>query len=238
MSQFAALYRMILGTIATKGRLALLGALGVVAVVIAFAMSNADTLGDPVQDAADLVNGYGLSVLVPVVALVFASAALGDLVDDSTLVYLWLRPVPREILALAATAAAATIAIPLVAVPLALSAALAGGDGGLVVGTVTAAAVCGLAYCGLFVALGLRIKRALSWGIAYVLIWEGFVARAGSGAARVSIQTYGRSILQQASDVQLNLADVAPVPAVVVPVLVAMIGVAFTTRFLHSRDVA
>jgi ABC-2 type transport system permease protein len=238
MSQFVALYRTILGSIATKGRLALLGALGLVAILIGFAISSGEATFDPVQDAADMVNGYGLTVLVPVVALVFASAALGDMVDDSTLVYLWLRPVPRETLALAATAAAATISIPLVAVPLMLAAALAGGDGALVAATVAAAAVCGLAYCGLFVALGLRIKRALSWGIAYVLIWEGFVARAGSGAARISIQTYGRSILTEASDVQLDLADVSPVAAVVVPVLVAMVGVALTTRFLHSRDVA
>lgn len=237
MSQFGALYRTILGRITTKGRLALLAALGVVGVIIGFAVSSGEPSGAPLQDAADLVNGYGLAVLIPVVALVFASAALGDLVDDSTLVYLWLRPVPREILALAATAAAATVAIPLVAVPLALAALLAGADGPLVAATIAAATVCGLAYCGLFVALGLRIKRALSWGIAYVLIWEGFVARAGSGAARVSIQTYGRSILKEASDVRLDLADVSPVASVVVPVLVAMVGVALTTRFLHSRDV-
>ena len=106
MSQFTVLYRTILGAIATKGRLALLGALGGIAVLIGFATSAGESTATP-QDAADLVNGYGLSVLVPVVALVFAAAALGDMVEDSTLVYLWLRPVPREVLALAATAAAA-----------------------------------------------------------------------------------------------------------------------------------
>lgn len=237
MSQFAVLYRTILGAIATKGRLALLGALGGIAILIGFATSAGESTATP-QDAADLVNGYGLSVLVPVVALVFAAAALGDMVEDSTLVYLWLRPVPREVLALAATAAAATISIPLVVVPLALAGALAGGNGDVIIGAVAAVVVCALAYCGLFVALGLRIKRALSWGIAYVLIWEGFVARAGSGAARLSIQTYGRSILADAADVQLDLADVSAVAAVVIPVLVAMIGIALTTRFLHSRDVA
>lgn len=237
MSQFGAIYRTVLAAIATKGRLALLGALGLVAILIG-AVLGADETTDAVQAGADLVNGYGLSVLIPVVALVFASAALGDMVDDNTLVYLWLRPVPRETLALATVLAAATVSIPMVALPLGLAAALSGGGGALVGATVAAAAVCGLAYCGLFVALGLRIKRALSWGIAYVLIWEGFVARAGSGAARVSLQTYGRSILAQATDVDLRLSDIGPVASVVVPMLVAMIGVALTTRFLHTRDVA
>jgi ABC-2 type transport system permease protein len=238
MNGFTAIYRVILGAIATKGRLAMLLALGGIAIVVGFAINTADTF-DPVADAVGMVNGYGLAVLVPVVALVFASAALGDMVEDNTLVYLWLRPVGREVIALAAVAAAATITIPVVAVPLIIAALLAsGGDGGTVIGTAFAVAVCALAYSGLFVALGLRVKRALAWGITYVLIWEGFVARAGTGVARFSIQTYGRSILSEASDVPLRLAEVDPVVAVVAPVLVACAGVALTTRYLHRRDVA
>jgi len=38
-------------------------------------------------DAAfSVVDGYGVSVLVPIVSLVFASAALGDAAEDGTLV--------------------------------------------------------------------------------------------------------------------------------------------------------
>ena len=54
------------------------------------------------KDGADLVNDYGFTVLVPVVALVFSSSTLGDLVDDRTLVYIWLRPVNRLTVAAAA----------------------------------------------------------------------------------------------------------------------------------------
>ena len=54
------------------------------------------------KDGATLVNDYGLTVLVPVVALVFSSSTLGDLVDDKTLVYIWLRPVNRLTVAAAA----------------------------------------------------------------------------------------------------------------------------------------
>ena len=41
--------------------------------------------------AWSLVDAYGLSLLVPVVAVLFATAALGDLAEDGTLVYLWLN---------------------------------------------------------------------------------------------------------------------------------------------------
>ena len=101
MSAFAAIYRVVLGAIATKGRLVLLVALGAVAVLVGLLVGAADSV-DPEQGAADLVNGYGLSVLAPVVSLVFAAAALGDMNEDNTLVYVWLRPVPRETIAGAA----------------------------------------------------------------------------------------------------------------------------------------
>ncbi|MBK5224144.1 MAG: hypothetical protein JJE52_14970 [Acidimicrobiia bacterium] len=237
MTSFLAIFRVVRSSVATKPRVIGLLALGAVAILLGFLIGIADP-SDPVQAGGDLINVYGLVVFVPVVALVFASAALGDMAEDSTLVYIWLRPVPRETIALAAVAAAASVIVPVVVVPLAIAAFLTGGGGALVVGTVVAASVCAFAYTGIFVALGLRIRRALSWGIAYLLIWEGFVARAGSGAARLSVQSYGRSILTDAADIELNLADVAPVAAVVVPVMVAMAGVALTTWFLHRRDVA
>ena len=40
-----------------------------------------------------------------------------------------------------------------------------------------------IAYGALFVLLGLWVRRALVWGLAYILLWEGFVAIAGDNAA-------------------------------------------------------
>ena len=71
-----------------------LGALGLVSVLVGFAIGHAD-LVDPLRQGTRFVNGFGLSLLVPVATLVFASAALGDPNEDGTLVYLWLRPVAR-----------------------------------------------------------------------------------------------------------------------------------------------
>ena len=48
-----------------------------------------------IEAGTSFIDAFGLSLLVPVTTLVFASAALGDPADDGTLVYLWLRPVPR-----------------------------------------------------------------------------------------------------------------------------------------------
>jgi ABC-2 type transport system permease protein len=232
-----ALYELFLRSQATRGRLAALGLLAVVAIVlgISIALSHPD---EPVRAGVELVNAYGLSLLAPVVTLVFASAALGDLVDDGTLVYVWLRPVPRWIIAVAALAASLTIALPLVVVPRVVAAAfVGGGDGALVASAALATALAVIAYSGVFVALGLRVKRALVWGLAYILIWEGFVARAGRNAGRLAVRSYTRSLLTHATGVRLRLASASVPAAVVVPIVVAVAAIAYTTWRLHRQEV-
>ena len=89
---FRALYRALLAGQATKGRIIGLGLLGLVAVLLGFAIGASDQ-ADPLEDGVRMVNTFGLSLFVPVVTLVFASATLGDPNEDGTLVYLYLRPV-------------------------------------------------------------------------------------------------------------------------------------------------
>ena len=48
---------------------------------------------NPSQAATDAVSSYGLGILVPFAALWLGTSAIGDLVEDRLLVYLWLKPV-------------------------------------------------------------------------------------------------------------------------------------------------
>jgi ABC-2 type transport system permease protein len=232
-----ALYRVLLRLLVTRARLVLLGGLGALAVLIGALIGAADEF-DRVEDATRLVNTYGLSLLTPVVALVFAAASLGDPTEDGTLVYFWLRPVARSRIAIAAFAASLTIAAPLTVVPLVVAAALAGNDAGVAAGAAVSTIVAVVAYCALFVWLGLRVRRSLMWGLAYILIWEGFVANAGDNAARLAVRAYSRSILSKLSDVELRLADISLAAAVIVPLVVAVAAVALTARRLNRQDVA
>ncbi len=165
--------------------------LGVVVAALAVAGSSLDAT----IAGTRFVNAFCLSILAPVVSLVFGTGSLGDLVDDQSLVYLWLPPVPRWVVALAAWAATLTICAPFVVGMSVLTAVATGGGGELVLGTFFASLVAMIAYTGVFTALGLRFRRALVWGFAYVLIWENFVARAGNGTARLSVLSYARSVL-------------------------------------------
>ena len=154
--------------------------------------------------------------------LVFASATLGDPTEDGTLVYLWLRPVARWRI----VAAAAAVVV---------DGHLAGRDrparggwprwpagGGAIWsrGTVAGVTVVMVGYVGLFVALGLRVKRALVWGLLYIFIWEGFVATANVTAARLAVRTYGRSVLEQIGHTTLRPTNISSPWSWIVPPVV------------------
>lgn len=231
-----AIYRLLLRSMATRGRLVSLGLLGVVAVIVGVALGASHPF-DPVDVGTHFVDGFGLSVLVPVTTLVFASASLGDATDDGTLVYLWLRPVRRSRLALAAFAASLTICLPLIGIPLVVAAALTRGGPELVSGTTTAVIVSVVAYCGLFTAWGIRVRRALPWGLAYILLWEGFAARAGKSAGRIALLSYSESILSEYTGVGLRLAVSSLAVGIIVPVAVAIVALVYATHRLNVQDV-
>ena len=236
-STWKPLYGLFLGWAGGRARLVALAGLGVVAIVVGIAVG-----GQPDADRIEVwvrfANTFGLSLLAPVVALLVASAALGNPSEDGTLVYLWLRPVERWQLATAAYAAALTVSLPGVVVPLAVGAVASRAGGEAVWGTVASATVAVVAYCGLFTWLGLRVRRALPWGLAYILIWEGFVAAAGAGASRVALRAYTRSILAGITDQDLRLADLTMPVAVLVPCAVGLFMVWLTGRRLRRTDVA
>jgi ABC-2 type transport system permease protein len=229
--------KLIARTQLTRGRLVFLLGMGAIVIVFSFIISATSGAGR-YTDTISTIDKYGLGVVAPVVGLVLASAALGDMVDDRTLVYLWLRPVPRWQISLGAALASIGTALPLVVIPVTLAAAVGSGDAKAVGAAAAASAVATLGYAGLFLALGFKVRRALVWGIAYILIWEGFLARSVGFAAKLSVSVYATSLLNHMSDTGLPKHPAGPIASVVVPVLVAIAGVVLTARWLKTTEVA
>lgn len=236
MTQISRLYRLFLSLVITKGRVAGLLALSIVVIVIGFAIGQNDHV-DKIDDGTSLIAQIGLSLAAPIVTLVIASAVLGDPTEDGTLVYLWLRPVARWKLTAAAMAAAMTVALPIVVVPAMIAASLTRAGGELVAATAAASAVAVVAYSGLFTLLGLRVKRALAWGLAYILVWEGFVARAGRGAALFSVRAHTQSILTRWVDGPIRFEHSTMRTAIFVPLLAAFIAAVLTTYRLKRATI-
>ena len=226
------LYTIVLRMQLTPLRLLGIGALGSIALLLGVLTGRDD---DPVRATADLAAGYGITVAIPLCILWLATSSVGDLVDDGLLVYLWLKPVARWQLPAASVLATSTIVLALIVVPLVV-ATLGAGTPGLALDVAVAGVLTTLAYSGLFVALGLWLRRALWWGIAYLLVWENGIARASEGASRLSVGGYGRSVLAQLADVDLELGGRPLVLSVVVLVVVAIGGwLAATYRYRHAE---
>lgn len=223
-----ALYRLLLRTQITVPRLLGIAALGGISVLIGLFARWGD---DPSQAAADAVSNYGLGLLVPLAALWLGTSAVGDLVDDRLLVYLWLKPVPRWQLPAAAVLATVSVVVPLTALPLTAS-ALVAGAGDVAWAALLAASLAALAYSGLFVAAGVAFRRAVWWGLAFVLIWENVVAQTAEGTARFAVLGWSSSVLGLAPGI-----DVEPEPgsalaaAVVLPAIAVAAWLVATWRY-------
>jgi len=106
-----------------------------------------------------------------------------------------------------------------------------------VVGALMLASVLAVfAYAGLFVALGLWLRRALWWSLLYILVWENGLARLVDGAARLSIASYGQSLVAAAAGIDVSYADRGRGAAVAVPILVGLAGIALAvTRYRRAE---
>ncbi len=227
-----ALYRLVLRQQVTLGRVLGIAALGALAVLLGVLAALED---DSAQAVTDAVSSYGLAVLVPLATLWLGTAAIGDLVEDRLLVYIWLKPVPRWALPLAAVLATATVVVPLAVVPVAVSAVVAGA-GNVAAAAFAAALLAALAYSGLFVAAGLWFKRAVWWGLAFVLVWENLVANISSGVARFTVVGWAGSVLSAAGDVDVGVsAGSATAGFIILPLVAAAAFLAATYRYRRTE---
>ncbi|MBX3315164.1 MAG: hypothetical protein KF906_12695 [Actinobacteria bacterium] len=229
---FTLLYRTFLRSVRTTGRivaLVVLAGLAVLAGVI-----NSAQEGDPLTVGTDHAV-FSFSLVVAIAALVIASAVLGDLYDNGSIVYVALRPVPSRVIALAAWAASCTIVLPVAAVAT-LSVGLVHTGDGLLAATALAAMIGVAAYCALFVLLGVLVRRALPLGLAYLVLWERFVSLAGDVGAALSITGYLRSILAEVTGADIDFAPFTLATGILVPVVFTVVAIAATGRLLDRRE--
>ena len=232
------LYRILLRTSVTRGRLLAFLAGGALIDLIGYALRVSD-YANRETDIYALADGAGLALYVPVVALVFSTSSLGDLAQDGTLVYVWLRPVARWKVVLVALAATLTVVLPLTLVPVGLAVVLAGASSQALWAVTASAALAACAYTAVFTAFGLRVRHALIFGLGYVLIWEAGIASIGKGPASLSIRHYAESLLAHIGNQTVPGAIEADLwPSVIVLAAVAVAGAALTTILLTRQDVA
>jgi ABC-2 type transport system permease protein len=134
---------------------------------------------------------FAIGTLLPLVAIVFGTTAFGTEVGDGTIVYLLTKPAARWRVVLskylvAALATSVVMAIAIIApwtlenhaaVPFNVAMVFSAG-----------AAVGAFLYCAMFLALGLYSKRALVFGLVYIVLVEFTLSRSVAGAQALSVR--------------------------------------------------
>lgn len=186
------------------------------------------------EDASSVLLGVGTSLVLPLLALVAATAVMGPEVDDGSLVYLLAKPVSRY--AVAASKYVVALASVLLLGPLLLWVVGAAVDPDNVASTsarALGAAAAAAAYTALFLALSTLWKHAVVAGLLLVLLWEGTLANLFSGIAWLSVGQWGQRVAAML-DSDVHRSDVSAAWAVAALVVVTVGGVWFSGDRLRS----
>ncbi len=144
------------------------------------------------------IDGIVVRIILPLIALVFGTAALGSELEDGTAVHLLTKPISRVTIVVAKVAVAGTLTallvVPSTVVATILMAPPSWDEvqlaGSLAIGVLAGSYV----YVALFAALGVITTRGLIVGLGYALIWEGLLAGLLPGTQVFSIREYVRGI--------------------------------------------
>ena len=176
--------------------------------LVGLAVLSAAAGGEPKNWFEPVVQALGLTVVLPVLALVVGTGVLGSEVEDGTLAHILAKPLPRREIVLSKLVVAVGVTTLVTGVPLALCGLIAGSArlaGALAVG----AFVGSLAYSALFALLSLVARRPVLIGLAYVLIWESLLTNILTGTRVLSIQQYVLAVVDRIADSTLLTANVS-----------------------------
>jgi ABC-type transport system involved in multi-copper enzyme maturation permease subunit len=158
-----------------------------------------------------LFRDFQLSLLYPLIALVLMAGALREEIQNDTIAYLWLKPIPRGLIVLAKYSGTTLGIWGLVGLSVLATGALLAPSGKLLGALLLTAGMGSLAYGALFFALSVWVERPLLWGFAYVLGWEESFSRISSAASQLSVRHYAQGLLSALTEssngnVSLSLA--------------------------------
>lgn len=196
--------------------------------------------------ALEIGTGILFALVLPIVAIVVGSGALGNERRDLTLSFIALRPIPRSVIAATKFAAAAIAASSLNAIgALALGIGYGVRFGGweLALGLLLGSLVATVAYAAVYVPFGFLTDRAVIIGIAYLLVFENGVVFAVSGLALLSPWRLGVTVLADAVDgtrflVEDAIGGLTAQRALLALLVYVVAGIAVTTQLLARRDLA
>ena len=197
---FMTIARVTLRGLVSRRRTVLMLLLAAVPILVAV-LVRANTSG--IREVGPTLDGLVVRIILPLIALVFGTAALGSELEDGTGVHLLTKPVGRTTIVLAKVAVAGTLtallAVPSTVVAAVLMAQRGSDVGGLVASLGLGVLAGSYVYAAIFAALSIITSRGLIIGLGYALIWEGLLAGLLPGTQVFSVREYVRGIASAVS---------------------------------------
>jgi ABC-2 type transport system permease protein len=149
------------------------------------------------------IDGLVIRVVLPLIALVFGTAALGMELEDGTGVHLLTKPIERWQIIVVKTLVAGTLTAALIVPSTVISGLLMGGFNAAAIDVTFAFALANIVgsylYTAIFLVLSVITTRGLIIGLAYALIWEAVIAGLLPGSQIFSVREYLAGIAQTLS---------------------------------------
>ncbi|MFR9725699.1 ABC transporter permease [Streptomyces sp. MS19] len=227
-------YRALLG----RRRAILLGILPALLILIAVLVRAIGGADDRV--AEDVLGGFALAAMVPLVGVIAGTGAIAPEIDDGSIVYLLAKPLPRRTVILTKLWVAISVTVVFTTIPVLVAGMIMNGNSQQIAGAYTlAAAVASVAYSAVFLLLGTVSRNAVVFGLIYSLVWETLFGSIVPGARTLSIQQWSLSLAEQvAADGTGIASDVALPTAVILLAAVTVLGTWYAIRRLSALTVA
>ena len=186
--------------------------------------------------------------IVPVLGVFYGTSLIADEIDDKTITYLFVRPIPRAAVLvgkyLSYLACTILLVLPSVVIVYFLIVPLGGGSVGREFPALVAdlgMLVVGLAsYGAVFALVGARLKRPLVVGLVYAFGWEPGVLLFPGYLKRATVMYYLQALVPQAmpqdSAISVLMQIFQEVPSVATS-LMFLAGITIATLWLAGRAV-
>ncbi len=226
----------------SRWRLLLIVLLALLPVALAALISAlAEGESDSGQDFINiLIDGMIVGAILPIVTMALATSAFGNEIEDHTLSYLVLKPVPRSLIVLPKMLASIAVGGPLLIVSGVAATLVIGGGGQAALAVGTALLVGVVAYAAIFTWAGLVTSHALGFALIYVLVWEGLLSTFLGGIRYLSVRGYILALLYGFDDEGFEILGerVTEFPAAIAgAVAVTVVFFWLTVRRLRRMDI-
>ncbi len=202
-------------------------------VLIALAVLVRVLIGADEEATVGTIGGFGLSVMVPLIALLATSGLFATEIDDGSISYLLAKPISRYTIVASKLVVAASCVVVFAVVPVLVAGLIMlSEDPAFGVGFALGALVSGITYCALFAFLSVLNRHAVVIGLIYLLIWEGLLGGLLAGVRWLSVTRWAQAIIEQVADDEL--VDLSPGYAGIAAAAVIGLGVWLTGRRLRG----